>query len=531
MNKLKAAYQNEMIKAKHKTSVWVIGIMMLAIVVVILGGIKITASISDIDMIVNDYDDYIQHQTRMIEEIEREIQAEIKNGASNEDLIWLYERKIGMERSRNEYQLLKEYDVRNTYSYSYKYSCVEEICESKYSISMAELLKTVKNDGMTDKEFEEYIAEYDKEIARCNKKVEVYTKILAESDFKGYIETKIREVDEDELLSEDEKRLEREKLNLRLEGNITGEYASHQEYIQIINDTIAYRISIETGYDYVRLNDGYGAIPLFPSQIKDYKEKLAVAEYKLKSGYYNINEGSDFNSFMSTIDISKIAISSGMSLLIILMVMLAGGTVSNEVSSGSVKSLIFAPVKRWKIFVAKLMMLMTIGIMMCIALSLFTVLITGLFFGFNNLVPYVYYAAGAARSMPYALYVFVYVLVSFLPIIFYMLLAYMMSALTRNTALSIGLTLGIYYISGTAITILSIFVSNVWLKYIPMTCMNAFKELILPELLSYNDIMGVIVNVGNTTGISVGFALIYFAAFIFGMLFTARDSFCKRDIK
>ena len=227
---------------------------------------------------------------------------------------------------------------------------------------------------------------------------------------------------------------------------------------------------------------------------------------------------------------SEIVFSIGMTFMLILLVMLAGSIISVEMSNGSIKVLAVAPIERRKIFAAKCMALFTIAFAGCILVAILDIIAAGFALGFGALMPYVYYGANAAASIPFVLFVLLYALVQLIQLVFYSALALMLSALTKNTSVAIGVSLGVNYIMASVSSVLSYVVDPRWTKYIPTISLSRLVSGVFPEG-SLSQMLGNSMNYFGYTKPSIWFCAIYVAVIAFAMLFTARDAFCRRDIK
>ena len=221
-----------------------------------------------------------------------------------------------------------------------------------------------------------------------------------------------------------------------------------------INDKVDY-----TGYS-------QSSAPMSPDQVSNMENRLAVMEYQISHNSVAISNWIDFSAGSS----SSI-FGFGLFIIVLMMLVLAGGAVSQEISSGSIKSLIIAPVKRWKIFTAKVLSLLTVGLLALVVLYIFGMLSQGLFFGFSK-IPYVYASDGVAAAIPSALYRFLSLLVSYIDIIVYMAFAFMLSVLTRNTAIAVGSSIAVYFGGNAMLSGMQYMPSLEWLKFIPFVNLN-----------------------------------------------------------
>ena len=121
-----------------------------------------------------------------------------------------------------------------------------------------------------------------------------------------------------------------------------------------------------------------------------------------------------------------------------------------------------------------------------------------------------------------------YALVQFVPVIFYSALAIMLSALTRNTAIAIGVSLGVNYVMASVLKLVGYVVGSTWMKYTPTVSLDNIVSGVFSSGYTVSDFM---TGMAQDTEINIWFSVIYVAVLVFAMIFTARDAFCRRDIK
>ncbi len=215
-------------------------------------------------------------------------------------------------------------------------------------------------------------------------------------------------------------------------------------------------------------------------------------------------------------------LSVGIFMLVILVMILAGGSVSSEISTGSIKSLIISPVKRWKIFTAKFLSLLSVGVIAALIIYAFSLLASGLLFGFDFGGTYTFTKNGTEHEMNYYLFKFAALFTDFITVIVFTLFAFMLSILTRNTAASVAISLAVYFVGGQANTLLMMFTSGEWRRFIPFNNMEITSKIFSDT--AQNTLPGQVNN-------SLTFSLVYLAVLLICMGYTALDSFNRRDIK
>lgn len=217
--------------------------------------------------------------------------------------------------------------------------------------------------------------------------------------------------------------------------------------------------------------------------------------------------------------------------LIVLLVLIAGSSVSQELATGSIKSLIIAPVKRWKIFTAKFLSIITWMLASSVLLTLLTTLATGLAFGFDNLPSYLYVSGGKVTEMPFVFAMILIDLVQNIPTFFYAFIGFMISCFTKNTGVSVGVSIGMLLFHNVPELLLESDMPHRFLDFTPLANMN-----LVNKVFPYLDLMvateDVEFNLFATTDFNnpLWSMVLYIVMLTFTVLLIAFEEFTKKDI-
>ena len=217
--------------------------------------------------------------------------------------------------------------------------------------------------------------------------------------------------------------------------------------------------------------------------------------------------------------------------LIVLLILIAGSSVSQELATGSIKSLIIAPVKRWKIFIAKLFSIITWMFAASVALTLFSILGTGFAFGFENLPPYLYVSGGNVAEMPFFVAKILIDLVQNIPAFFYAFVAFMISCFTKNTGVSVGAAIGLQLFHEVPAILADSNKLLRFLEFTPLANMN-LAEKIFPYIKLMIDTESLEFNVFEDYGFHnpLWSMVLYIVVIVFTVLLIAYEEFTKKDI-
>ena len=128
---------------------------------------------------------------------------------------------------------------------------------------------------------------------------------------------------------------------------------------------------------------------------------------------------------------------------------------------------------------------------------------------------------------------FVYVMCSLVPLVLLVTFAYMMSIVTKSTAASVSVTMGVYFGGSIVHTILMGFLQNrpYITKFLPFNNTDWFSKM-FENMIGSDMSLNVLVN-GEffESPTTLCFSAIYVLALLVCMNWIAADSFCRKDIK
>ncbi len=501
MRKIFALYQNEMIKMSKKISV-------LVILIILIGGIILSGAVLKIAQISSNtstnygddnydwYLDNIKYYQSEIDAIQKSI-AQSGEPATEEQLKRIEEMNIWIEYDRRQY----DYYSNGGKHSSYLSFLIDEIFNSKLNLTSSSALPS-------------------DEITKITDKINKYESIFNSKDYKALLE--MQREDARQITDEFQRELELSEIDLIEKIDPTGDNYNNYQLRQITSNYKNMKYSLHYNIDYSTGTQ----TQLTPDDRISLENSLAVLEYKIDNNLLSL-ESSNMISTAST----DLLVSVGVGVAVFLVLIVAGGIISQEISTGSIKSLIISPTKRWKIFMAKLLALITMGVFAMILTYIVSILTSLILFGTDIINPYIYAVNGTAKEMNFFVYQLASVFVNYLDILVYTLFAFMLSTVTRNTAVATGVSIGVYFIGSNATSIMKLIFGNAeWLNFIPFTNMSLAAR-IFPE----SGIMSVFNQIGLsgilTSGYpSITFSLIYLAVLVFCLLYITFDSFTRRDI-
>lgn len=252
-------------------------------------------------------------------------------------------------------------------------------------------------------------------------------------------------------------------------------------------------------------------------------EEMEMAEKKIKKYEYRLENNIDFDisennnwtdgvfNFWSVFSTSSMLVT----FISVIVIIAAGGIVSGEFSSGTIKFLMINPVKRWKILTSKYFTAITFGYLAMLAAFIISALSTMLFFGADHLgASFISVSGDTVKEIPGFLYVAECYLLSSVQLVVMGSLAFAISSLFRSSALAIGISVMALF-GGNTITLILSQLQFDWGRYL---------------IFSNLDISGIAEGNSMFAGQTVTGALVVIAVHMVIFLLTAWDGFNKREI-
>lgn len=244
-----------------------------------------------------------------------------------------------------------------------------------------------------------------------------------------------------------------------------------------------------------------------PSMKEFIEKKTAINEYRIKNDLPPVEESTVWTFINDSISLIPFA---GLFVLIV-----AAGIVANEFSWGTIKILLVKPYKRWKILLAKYFTVNLFLLLMLAILFVCASIIGAILFGTGDSSSNVHlaYVNGQVKEQSLFLYLVKSYALNSLSVFLLAAMAFMISAVFKNSALAIGLSVFLLFTGETATNLLAS--KFEWAKY------SLFANT---NLMQYID--GVPLVDGMTLSFSIWMMILYFTIFqILAFLF-----FLKRDV-
>lgn len=247
----------------------------------------------------------------------------------------------------------------------------------------------------------------------------------------------------------------------------------------------------------------------------DMEESLLLLEYRLEHDLESIPRLislQDINSidFWTVLGVSTFLIG----VVSMVIIIIAGGSIANEFSNGTIKFLLINPVSRWKIFLSKYTMILTLSVLLVMGFMCTNVLFTGALFGFGSILsPYLYVVNGVVHELPGMLFLLWQYLIGSINLLVMGTLAFAISSMMRNAAVAIGIS--VFVMLG----------GNVVVAFLGGLGMDWARFFIFAN----TDLNAVMTGTTIFQEMTVGFSLAVIAVHMVVLFLTAWDGFMRRE--
>ena len=522
MTKIGALFYNELLKMSKRVSILVILLVMVSSVIGLNAVMKIEEQTVQTSFYLGE--DYYLSEKEFFQERLSDVNTRISQAKENNDqeLLSLYREKIDymVQLYSVELSIQNTEPNRNDFRQDV-ISAILPYIEQVYTCQVLEEAFPGTQDFTACQKAQETVSKLEK--------------ILKDKDYAEYVNFSKELILSEEALTQEDKNILLEKWDILIKLDPDGGIGENgdpnrTQYAR----TLASRVeglgkSIVYNMDYA---SGNNSRSITPQQRAFYETCLTSLRYCIDNGIKLTDESNiSTAAYQLTSTITAVFIT-------LLIMIVAGGLISTEISTGSIKSLIIAPVRRWKIYIAKLLALLTLGILLTLIKYICLIGTQRLFWNTCTL-PYIYVSGSGAHQLNSYIYQLLYCFAELIPILMFAFLAFMLSAVTRNTALSVGLSMGTYFSGNIIVSFINNYVQNDWIKWIPFNNTDLAQKLFpfSADVLLYSSSRTMTITetlFGKSPvlldTITPGFSFLYIAILSLCMLYTAFDSFTRRDL-
>lgn len=476
--------KNEIIKIFSKKSMIVIGVIILVIII----GFNVLNKISQ--NMSNSYsaysESYIQYLDEELAELDPNKPSDINKYVetkSQKDLATLAKdyKETSWQAEVIGTVISPIIEEMNNYEYIDKNNEALTCSKAKYD----GMLTALKNNDW------KYFAT--KELDSLNTQIEELNTLIAQDSENDDLKTQLKSLE-----------LQKEVVNLRLDKNIN--YGSdNYKSIAVQN----YRMYMG---NYIQSSQGKNLTDEEKSEINGYLEKANLYKYDLYNDTEYQNTATANYTFQNSIG-TYIAI------IVMIVVIVAGVSISEEFNKGTVKLLLVRPYSRTKILISKLIAVFITMLITTATILLLQFIIGGIVYGFGTYMMNVVQFDFTTNSIV-TLNIFAYLGLIFickLPIFILIgTLAFALSTLFLNSPLAVALPI-LGYMGSDVINMIAISYKWDWVKYFVTPNWDLSQYLFAGTPMF--------------SGISIEFSITICAIYFVIMLVASIVSFKKRNIK
>ena len=252
------------------------------------------------------------------------------------------------------------------------------------------------------------------------------------------------------------------------------------------------------------------------SRIAEAEEDLTLDWYSLENNIPQVKFIKDARNSLNETYLFYVTIA------ILLCIIIGGGIVSSEYSTGTVRLLMIRPVSRWKILLSKLSAVFIIGYGSMFTAFILNIVSSGIAHGFGTLgTPVIALKDGAIVHQNFILSLLPNLMFASISLIFIIAVVLFLSTVGRNTALAVGLTmvgfLGSMPATQVAASLELEWIGATFLPYVNLTSFVSEGSWVIESLKQ----MGVTLNA--TMGAVQLLAIAVVLTIISFIVFTRRD--------
>ena len=340
--------------------------------------------------------------------------------------------------------------------------------------------------------------------------------MLRKNDFSKYIDFERQKVEQElknNEISQEEYDDKIFVLNLKEKCKIGESVDDPYWKTQCINQIENLQKSLRTGVD-TRTSKA-----LSPEDKQEYEDNIKIYQYRLENDFPELSYSENYRQIFELLAPSMVV-----AMIAITAMIIAGGAISTEVSTGSIKFWALTPNKRWKILTAKILSLFFYIIVITLIMVVLTIICSNMFFTEQG-TEYIYVQDGVLKTIPNMLYIFEMYFAKIIPVVIFALFALMLSVLIRNTAVSVSFSVAIYIGNGIVMSIINQLIQKDWIRFVPFNNLNIADKIFVNA-----DNPLAIMGSSFATSTSLQFSLTVLAVCAVLMLITTYDSFNHRDI-
>lgn len=473
MSKIFGLIKNEFIKQYKKVSVKVILILILLASIAAPFLLEYLNGSDDMKWAMENYKDNMEWVKINLNGVD----SSAKNAEINKKIIQVeldgYQLRIDNRISWNDWRDTLITDMQ------YKERMAIMLSGIRDGLSSAELTKNIYEIDVTELErfYDMSKEELQKEIDKFTTEADALMKTIVDNDYMGYLagvikdtETSITEAKkqlttlETDLAKDKENKdiqgaIEAQKKSIAMQEELLGAYKYKYDNkimydaadwrhntiedikgsINVKNEELLTEDQFKEQFNYQISREGY----TYEKYQADRDERIAEAKEDLALDWYSLDNNIPQVQFIkdarNSLDSTYLIY---VTIAILLCIIIGGGIVSSEYSTGTVRLLMIRPVSRWKILLSKFIAVVLIGYGAMFAAFILNIISSGVAHGFGTLAtPVLALKGGVIVRQSFILSLIPNLMFASISLLFIIAVVFFISTVGKNTALAVGLTM------------------------------------------------------------------------------------------
>lgn len=248
-----------------------------------------------------------------------------------------------------------------------------------------------------------------------------------------------------------------------------------QQSIPIKGEALMDEAGFKNQYAYEISQNGY----TYDQYKKDREARIEEAENDIKLDWYSLENNTPQVKFSSDARASlKSTYLFYVNMAIIFVIIIAGGIVSSEYSTGTIRLLMIRPVSRWKILFAKIFSAVSMGYTVIFSGFILNIISSGIANGFSAYsIPKILVENGNIVQHNYLLSLVPNLLFSSISLLFIASIAFAISTVVKNTAIAVGLTM-MGFLGAMPATIVAVQLKMKWIQhtFVPYVNLTSYVD-------------------------------------------------------
>lgn len=222
-----------------------------------------------------------------------------------------------------------------------------------------------------------------------------------------------------------------------LKLNITNKNDFRINELNNIVESISSKIVVVSKKEYQKTNNKVS----YENYVKITNKQNKELDNKIKKSWYAIDNNINYNKSEIKDNLNDIIINN-VAFLSIIIVIISGGIVSSEFQKGTIRLLVIRPNKRWKILLSKFLTIIILTLGLALITYTASFITNGILYGFKDyFIKDLVINNNKVKEVSFILISLCKMFILLIPTLFSGLIAFFLSSVTRNTALSVGISI------------------------------------------------------------------------------------------